>query len=56
MDKSTLSDLCDLFIAPAIERVRWDPLTQIRAEVTLTPGPLVEAVEALVSALRIQAG
>jgi type I site-specific restriction endonuclease len=27
MDKSTLSesDICDLFISPAIQRVGWDP-------------------------------
>jgi type I restriction enzyme R subunit len=43
MDKSTLSesDICDLFISPAIQRVGWDPLTRIRREVTLTPGPVV---------------
>jgi type I restriction enzyme R subunit len=35
------SDICDLFISPAIRRVGWDPLTQIRREVPLTPGPVV---------------
>jgi type I restriction enzyme, R subunit len=43
MDKRTLSesDICDLFITPAIRRAGWDPMTQIRREVTLTPGPVV---------------
>ena len=43
IDKKTLSesDICDLFISPAIRGARWDPLTQIRREVTLTPGPVV---------------
>jgi type I restriction enzyme R subunit len=43
MDKKKLSesDVCDLFISPAIRKAGWDPLTQIRREVTLTPGPVV---------------
>jgi len=42
-DKKTLSesDICDLFITPAIREVGWDPVRQIRREVTLTPGPIV---------------
>lgn len=35
------SDICDLFITPAIKAAGWDPLTQIRREVTLSPGPVV---------------
>lgn len=35
------SDICDLFITPAIKEAGWNPLTQIRREVTLTPGPVV---------------
>jgi len=35
------SDICDLFITPAIKDAGWDPFTQIRREVTLTPGPIV---------------
>jgi type I restriction enzyme R subunit len=43
MDKRDLSeiDICDLFITPNIQRAGWDPFTQIRREVTLTPGPVV---------------
>ncbi|QCK85227.1 DEAD/DEAH box helicase [Phreatobacter aquaticus] len=42
-DKLRLSeiDICDLFITPAIKSAGWDPLTQIRREVTLTPGPVI---------------
>lgn len=42
-DKKELSesDVCDLFITPAIKDAGWDPMTQIRREVTLTPGPVV---------------
>ena len=42
-DKQKLSetDICDLFISPAIKAANWDPLTQIRREVTLTPGPVI---------------
>lgn len=35
------TDICDLFITPAIKRAGWDPFLQIRREVTLTPGPVV---------------
>jgi type I restriction enzyme R subunit len=42
-EKQQLSeiDICDLFITPAIKGAGWDQLTQIRREVTLTPGPVV---------------
>jgi len=42
-DKKKLSetDICDLFITPAIKNAGWDPLSQIRREVTLTPGPVI---------------
>ncbi len=39
--KLSESDICDLFISPAIRDVGWDPLQQIRREVTLTPGPVI---------------
>ena len=35
------TDICDLFITPAIKDAGWDPMKQIRREVTLTPGPIV---------------
>ncbi len=35
------TDICDLFITPAIKNAGWDPVRQIRREVTLTPGPIV---------------
>lgn len=37
-DKKALSetDICDLFITPAIRDAGWDPVRQIRREVTLT--------------------
>jgi len=35
------SDICDLFITPAIKKAGWNQLTQIRREVTLSPGPVV---------------
>jgi type I restriction enzyme, R subunit len=43
LDKKSLSesDICDLFISPAIRGAGWDPVTQIRREVTLTPGPVI---------------
>ena len=43
MDKKELSesDICDLYITPAIKNAGWDPFTQIRREVTLTPGPVI---------------
>lgn len=42
-DKQQLSesDICDLFITPALKEAGWDALEQIRREVTLTPGPVV---------------
>jgi len=42
-EKQQLSeiDICDLFITPAIKEAGWDQLTQIRREVTLTPGPVI---------------
>jgi type I restriction enzyme R subunit len=42
-DKLKLSetDICDLFISPALKAAGWDHLTQIRREVTLTPGPVI---------------
>lgn len=46
MDKSekqalSESDVCDLFITPAIVDAGWDQLRQVRREVTLTPGPVI---------------
>ena len=43
VDKKDLSetDICDLFITPAITAAGWDQMTQIRREVTLTPGPIM---------------
>ncbi|WP_461510090.1 EcoAI/FtnUII family type I restriction enzme subunit R [Rhizobium leguminosarum] len=42
-DKLQLSetDICDLFITPALKTQQWDSMTQIRREVTLTPGPVI---------------
>jgi len=42
LDKKTLSesDICDLFITPAIKGAGWDQVTQMRREVTLAPGPV----------------
>ena len=34
-------DICDLFITPAIKNAGWDPIKQIRREVTLAPGPVI---------------
>ena len=39
--KLSESDVCDLFISPAIRDAGWDPLRQIRREVALTPGPVI---------------
>lgn len=39
--KLSESDICDLFITPAINSAGWDPITQIRREVTLAPGPVI---------------
>jgi len=43
INKKELSeiDICDLYITPAIKDAGWDQYTQIRREVTLTPGPVV---------------
>ena len=46
MDKKEIQqlseiDICDLFITPAIKESGWDPMQQIRREVTLAPGPVV---------------
>ncbi len=43
INKKELSetDICDLFITPAIKNAGWDPVSQIRREVTLTPGPVI---------------
>lgn len=35
------TDICDLFITPAIKNAGWDHISQIRREVTLTPGPVI---------------
>ena len=42
-DKLELSeaDVRALFITPAIRNAGWDDETQIRREVTLTPGPII---------------
>ena len=42
-EKKQLSetDICDLFITPAIKRSGWDQMGQVRREVTLTPGPVI---------------
>jgi type I restriction enzyme R subunit len=42
-DKKALceTDICDLFITPALRDAGWDTLRQVRREVTLTPGPVV---------------
>ncbi len=43
INKKELSeiDICDLYITPAIKAAGWDQYSQIRREVTLTPGPVV---------------
>ena len=35
------SDIKAKFITPALVRADWDEMTQIRREVTLTPGPVI---------------
>lgn len=49
MDKKELSecDICDIYITPAIKNAGWDPIKQIRREVTLTPGPVIVRGELL---------
>jgi len=39
--KLSESDVCDLFITPAIKEAGWDQFRQVRREVTLTPGPVI---------------
>ena len=39
--KLSETDICDLFITPAIKGAGWDQLRQMRREVTLTPGPVI---------------
>jgi len=43
INKKELSeiDICDLFITPAIKDAGWEPMIQIRREVTLAPGPVI---------------
>ena len=43
INKKELSeiDICDLFITPAIINAGWEQMSQIRREVTLTPGPVI---------------
>lgn len=43
MDKKELteSDICDLFITPAIKHAGWDQLKQIRREYPISPGPII---------------
>lgn len=35
------TDICNLYITPALKDAGWKPFTQIRREVTLTPGPII---------------
>src|SRR3569832_1910880 len=39
--KLSETDVCDLLITPAIKEAGWEPVTQIRREVTLAPGPVI---------------
>ncbi len=39
--KLSESDICEMYITPALKEAGWDQLTQIRREVTLTPGPII---------------
>lgn len=43
MDKKELSesDICDKYITPAITNAGWDPMSQVRREFPLTPGPVI---------------
>jgi type I restriction enzyme R subunit len=43
MDKNQLSerDICSKFITPAITEAGWDPLLQIREEVSFTKGRII---------------
>ena len=42
-EKKELSeaDIRELFISPAFKNSGWDPMMQVRREVTLTPGPVI---------------
>lgn len=42
VNKAAMSeiDICQNYITPAVERAGWSKLTQIRREVSLTPGPI----------------
>jgi Type I site-specific restriction-modification system, R (restriction) subunit and related helicases len=35
------SDICDKYITPAITSAGWDPMSQVRREYPLTPGPVI---------------
>ena len=35
------SDICDKYITPAITDAGWDPMSQVRREFPLTPGPVI---------------
>ena len=35
------SDICDKYITPAITNAGWDPMSQVRREFPLTPGPVI---------------
>jgi len=35
------SDICDKYITPAITNAGWDPMSQVRREFSLTPGPVI---------------
>jgi type I restriction enzyme, R subunit len=43
MDKRDLSerDICSKFITPAVTAAGWDPLLQIREEVSFTKGRII---------------
>jgi type I restriction enzyme R subunit len=35
------SDICDKYITPSITNAGWDPMSQVRREFPLTPGPVI---------------
>jgi len=43
INKKDLSelDICDQYITPSVKEAGWDQLSQIRRDVTLTPGPII---------------
>ena len=43
MNKKDLSerDICSKFISPAVQRAGWDPMIQIREEVSFTKGRII---------------